>query len=483
MLGYRMFPRFSRRRLISTSTLAAVGALPFARHLVPVAHAATGPKFLFVLYHPFGTYADEWYPDDFGRDFKLKTCSAPLEEVRNDIIMFRNIDNAMGEKNECENGMDQHSAGVCSIFSGATMTVDQQSGGPTIDTVIAQHLHPNLHHDDVVANLGVRSDEHKTAKNILKKSDGTVVVCQDDPSEAFRAILGGVGDSAPKPPPEKPFTALKDALRSDLNSFESALAQPERERFQQFMDSFGAFENGLDAAPAAAVQDCKVPDASTFLAPVKDHRGADIRPIAKTQTELGVLALSCGARRIVTLQLTGGFLGFMVPSGPHPDTGNYHGHLLSHHQVSGDPDKLRQNLNWHQAKMFVDVVNGLKQAASPLGAGTLFDDSVVLWASCLSGVGGGGHSKLRVPVTLAAGKNTGYNTGRYVDANYGTNSMLMRTIATSFGMPDAPFGDIEFCREPLGGVFEDTALSGNYERNVMDYYGTGKYPRCKGHAK
>lgn len=474
--------RLSRRRLIASSTLAAVGALPFVRHLVPTAHAApTGPKFLFVVYHPFGVVSPAWYPDTFGRDFKLKTCSAPLEEIRNDIILIQNLDNAMGEKNECENGWDQHSAGVCSIFSGATMKSDQEPGAPTIDSIIAKHLNPNAHHDDVVANLGVRSDEHKTAKNILKKSDGAVVVSQDDPSAAFRAIFGAGADT-PKLPTNKPFTALKDALREDLKSFESSLALPERERFQQFMTSFADYERSLETG-MGQVKACDA-KLDTLTAPLVDgHRHSNIWPIARVQAQLGVMALSCGARRVVTLQLTGGFLGFHVPPGPFPNSGNFHGHLLSHHQVSGDAVKLRTNLNFHQAKVFAELVQGLKQASNPISGGSLFDDCLVLWGSCLSGNGGGGHSKLRVPFTLAAGKNTGFVTGRHVDGNFGTNSMLLRSIATSFGMPDRPFGDEEFSSKPLGGLFEDTASAGSYDRNVLDYYGTGKYPRCSGHVK
>lgn len=474
--------KLSRRRLIASSTLAAVGALPFVRHLVPSAHAApTGPKFLFLVYHPFGVVAPDWYPDTFGRNFKLKTCSAPLEEIRNDIILLQNIDNAMGEKNECENGWDQHAAGVCSIFSGATMKAPQESGGPTIDTVVAKHLNPSAHHDDVVANLGVRSDEHKTAKNILKKSDGAVVVSEDDPSAAFRALFGS-GTNQSELPPKKPFTALKDALKDDLNSFESSLAQPERLRFQEFMTSFTAYEQSLDMS-GTAVKACDA-NLQSLTAPLANgHRHSNIWPIAQVQSQLGILALSCGARRVVTLQLTGGFLGFFVPPGPFPDSGNFHGHLLSHHQVSGNPVKLRTNLNFHQAKLFVELIKGLKQASNPLTGGSLFDDCLVVWGSCLSGIGGGGHSKLRVPFTLAAGKNTGYVTGRHVDANYATNSMLLRSVATSFGMPDAPFGDAEFSAKPLGGLFEDAATAGSYDRNVLDYYGTGKYPRCADHAK
>lgn len=480
-----MSPRFSRRRLLASSTVAAVGALPFVRHLTPVAHAATGAKFCFIFYHPFGVVTNEWYPDTFGRNFQLKKCSAPLEEIRDDIILFRNMDNAMGMKNECKNGKDQHAGPVASLYAGFDMEgadgIDRGPGGPSFDSLLARHFHPNLHHDEVVTNLGVRSDEHKTNWKLLKKTDGATVVSEVDPRVAFAAIFGAGGaGKKPDAPMEKPFTALKDALRADLNLFETALALPERERFQQYMESFAAFEQGgLQASGPLA--DCAVPDVDSFMAPLVDgHRQEDIIPIAQRQIELGIMALSCGARRIATLQLTGGFTNFLVRPGPNPDTETVHGHLLSHGtNKKGDTEKLKENLSFHQASLFTELIKGLKQAANPLGGGSLFDDTIVLWGSEMSGNGGGGHSKLRVPYTVAAGKNCGFKTGRHVDANFGTTQMVMRTVATAFGMPDEPIGSPEFCPEQLGGLYEEADVSGNYDRNVMQYKDlTG---RCQGH--
>lgn len=65
----------------------------------------------------------------------------------------------------------------------------------------------------------------------------------------------------------------------------------------------------------------------------------------------------------------------------------------------------------------------------------MFDDAVVLWGSCISGAGGGGHSKLKVPFTLAAGRNAGLVTGRHLNAIFGKNGMLLRG-GNAFGMLD-----------------------------------------------
>ena len=142
----------------------------------------------------------------------------------------------------------------------------------------------------------------------------------------------------------------------------------------------------------------------------------------------------------------------LVPAGASPDTGVFNGHDLSHHTISGDATKLRTNLNYHHAKLFAEFVTALKAASKPLtGSGSLFDDAMVLWGSCISGEGGGGHWKLQVPFTLAAGRNAGFVTGRHLDANFGTTSMLLRGVCNAFGMPDRPFGDAEFSAAPLSG--------------------------------
>lgn len=479
--------RFSRRKFLSSTTLSAVSLMPFAKALTPPAYAAPNAKFLVVMYNPFGVVRNNWFPTGTGRNFTLKPSSAPLAAIKDDIIIFSRLDNAMGEKNECRNGLDQHQAGVSSLFAGANMKPGKFGSGPgapTIDSLVGKHLEPNKHHDQSVINLGVRTTEHGDAwiRYLFLKTDGSIVNSLDNPELAFTSLFGK-GGAAPVATPQKPFTGLKDALKDDLLTFERRLATPERERFQQYMESFAAYEKSL-AVEMAPENLCKdLPSLSSVQMQIKaGFRSANIWPIAKLQMQLGVLALSCGARRVATLHLTDGFNGYLVPPGPTPDTGVYNGHDLSHHtQAGGDPIKLRTNLNFNHAKLFVDFVNALKASPNPLSAqGTLFDDTVMLWSSCISGEGGGGHSKLQIPFTLAAGKNAGFVTGRHLDANFGTNSMLLRGVCNAFGMPDKPFGDAEFSPAPLGGLKEDVGVAPPSERTVMQY--KGLTDRCRGHA-
>jgi len=81
-----------------------------ARPLTPNAYAAPNAKFLALMYNPFGVVRSNWFLTATGRNFEFKPSSAPLAAVKDDIIMFSRIDNAMGEKNECKNGLDQHQA-------------------------------------------------------------------------------------------------------------------------------------------------------------------------------------------------------------------------------------------------------------------------------------------------------------------------------------------------------------------------------------
>ncbi len=478
--------RFSRRKFLASTTLSAVSLMPFAKALVPNAYAAPNAKFLAVMYNPFGVVRANWFPTGTGKNFTLKSSSAPLAAIKDDIIIFSKLDNAMGEKNECKNGLDQHQAGVSSIFAGATMTPGKFGSGPgapTIDSLVAKHLQPDRHHDQAVVNLGVRTTEHGDAwiRYLFRKTDGAIVNSQDNPDLAFTSLFGKAGTALPPPAQQKPFTGLKDALKDDLLTFERGLAGPERERFQQYMESFAAFEKSLTVEMAPETL-CKDLPTSSIQSQLKSpFRGENIWPIAKLQMQLGVLAMSCGARRVATLHLTDGFRAYLVPPGPHPDTGVFEGHNLSHHTINGDPIRLRTNLNFNHAKLFVDFVNALKAAPNPLSAGgNLFDDTVLLWSSCISGEGGGGHSKLQVPFTLAAGRNAGFVTGRHLDANFGTTSMLLRGVCNAFGMPDKPFGDAEFSPAPLAGLKEDIGVAPSTNRGVMQY--KPLTARCQGHA-
>jgi Protein of unknown function (DUF1552) len=480
--------RFSRRRFLSSTTLGAVSLMPFFDALTPKdAIAAPSAKFLVVMYHPFGVVRANWFPTATGKNFTFKPSSAPLAAIKDDVIIFSRIDNAMGEKNECKNGLDQHQAGVSSLFAGANMKSGKFGsgpGGPTIDSQVAKFLLPDRHHDQSVINLGVRTTEHGDSwiRYLFAKTDGSIVDSQDDPNKAFANLFGAGGAASLPNMPAKPFTGLKDALKDDLMTFERRLALPERERFQKYMESFAAFEKStsVELSPENLCKD--LPSASAIAAQTKSgFRSENIWPIARLQMQLAVLALSCGARRVATLHLTDGFRGYLVPPGVTPDTGVFGGHDLSHHTISGDPIKLRTNLNFHHAKLFVDFVTALKSASNPLSAqGNLFDDTVMLMGSCLSGEGGGGHSKLQVPFTVAAGRSAGFVTGTHQDTNYGTTSMLLRGVCNAFGMPDKPFGDVEFSPMALPGLTQDLGTAPASPRSVMQY--KQLTDRCSGHA-
>jgi hypothetical protein len=453
------------------------------------------------MYHPFGVVKEEWFPEGLGSGFSLegKKSSAPLQAIRDDIIMFSNIDNAVGEKNECANFIDQHHAAVSSLWTGGEMDGGPAYCGepsdsrfntctrprpsmPSIDSVIAQHMLPDLHHDQVVANLGVRSTDFKDGHVhwLHQKVDGTTVVAENDPRAAFAALFGA--DSATLVEQPRPFTGLKDAIREDLLLFEQRLALPERERFQLYMESFDAYERSLETELSFENLCQALPDEPNFEEPFDAVGAENIWPLCKAQVDLAVLALSCGARRIATLHLTDGFATYYVPKGPFDRDGAQDGHNLSHHTAGSNPYELRTNLNFYHSELFVRLVNGLKAAPNPAdGASSLFDDTVALWASGQSGDGGGGHSKMRVPVTVAAGRSAGWVMGRHMDAGFGTVTMLWRSVCNTFGMPDQPFGVEEFCPEPLAGLDTDVEVAGNYDRVVLQY--TDGTARCRTHVQ
>jgi hypothetical protein len=132
------------------------------------------------------------------------------------------------------------------------------------------------------------------------------------------------------------------------------------------------------------------------------------------------------------------------------------GHQLSH---DGYPNsyKHRTNLEFAHAAQFSALLDRLKAAASPFG-GSLFDHAVVAWSSCLSGNGGGGHSKMKIPFVLAAGSKTGFAMGRHVNAGGRSHTMIRLSLCQAFGLPLQTFGMTRFCPGPMLGLNAPGAL-------------------------
>ncbi len=463
----------SRRKLLAGTAASALSFLPFTRKLVSPAYGqTTGPRVLLTLYHPFGVVEDAFYPQGGEVLTTFPDGSRPLQDIKGDVLMFRNLNNLAGENAKCGSNHDQHVAGVQTIWTagplkGGSGSLRSLPTMPSVDQVVGNHLKAKFKTRLNAFNFGVRAIHTDVGFTNVDQS-GQLLKFANDPLMAYAALFGD-GVTKPMPPPDDLARrmmlrkSLLDEVSTDARNFERALGGNERVAFGSHLNALREFELNLAdfAAEAQPRNTCAVlPDRAKFSVAAGSD---DVFKTADMQVQLMALALSCGITNVATLNLTSGFsVAYRVPKVVHNvSEGPFDGHGLSHDEYA-NAREAKINFNHMQAKTFVSLANALKNAASPQG-GNLFDNAIMLWGSCLSGRFGGGHTRVKIPFVVAAGKNSGFATGRIIDAGGRGHNPILLSTCQAFGMNLQSFGDKAYCPGPMTAMNTATPMP-NYTR-------------------
>jgi len=449
----------SRRNLLTGTAASALSFLPFTRKLVSTAYGQTsGPRVLVTLYHPFGVEEGAFYPQGGETLTTFPDGSRPLQEIKNDVLMFRNLNNLAGENAKCGSGYDQHVAGVQTIWTAAKLKVGSGSfrnvsTTASIDQVVGNHLKAKYKTRFNTFNFGVRCVVNAVGVTNWDQN-GQAMTFANDPLAAYASLFG---DGVAKPVVSTDDLArrmmlrksLLDDVTADARNFEKALGGSERVAFGSHLNALREFETNLAdfAAEAQPKNTCTtIPDRAKFTVAAGS---VDVHKTADIQGQLLVLALSCGVTNVATLNITSGFgASYRVPKVVHNvGEGPFDGHELSHDEYANSRE-AKINFNHLHARTFVAIANGLKNAASPQG-GNLFDNAIMLWGSCISGRGGGGHTRVKIPFVVAAGKNSGFATGRIIEAGGRGHGQILLSTCQAFGMDLKTFGDPTYCPGPM----------------------------------
>jgi hypothetical protein len=163
--------------------------------------------------------------------------------------------------------------------------------------------------------------------------------------------------------------------------------------------------------------------------------------VMRAQTDLAVLALSCGLTRVVTLQhsCAQGGPSFSWICSP----GHHHGitHNLSD---PAEQDKENKITQWY-ANEFAYLIEALKKV--PGATGTLLDDTGMVWLTELSDAGG--HTMNDLPIILAGKCGGAFKTGQLLEYPGRTQGDLFVNFLNAMGVSDTKFGDPRYCTGAL----------------------------------
>jgi hypothetical protein len=394
-----------------------------------------------------------------------------------------------------------HQKGIASMLTGQLLIGGAQNvgdaglaNGISLDQVLANKLFagkvkfPSL-------EVGVQVDENLNDRYVDKRvsynGSANPRTPNNDPFDLFEKLFGDA-TATDKDKALRHFLdkSVLDAALADFDRLQPKLSTSDKQLLQHHADAIRDMEKRLgQVVDCGAVTGPTAPQGLNIADRKATHDWAmksdNFQQVGAMQMDIVAQAMSCGLTNIVTFMWSNSETNLIykwLPIDYNIDQ-NKGGHHAMSHARAADLSQIDQ---WYakQFNGFIDRFSSIKESE---GTGTLLDNSLLMWTSCLSD--GAAHESRNTPVVLA-GSNGGYfKQGKAIQYNdvytadqwdaepvapsmgndvlkplvdkvasgdqkkLGTpdlgNQDLCVSILNSFGLEDTTFGDPRFCKGAL----------------------------------
>ena len=413
-------PIASRRALLRLGAASLIAA-PFQRLLIPRARAATAPaRRLLIYFSPNGTIPAQWTPSGSGTSFSFPSGSIlePLAAWRDQLTLVHGMDfyNA-----------DNHEGGMAAMLTN-NGGADGVTGGMSLDQWAAAYLGTDTRFASLEFGVQTSLWGGSSQTRMSYAGPGSYVTPDDDPLHVYTRLFGEVaGDAESAARLLARRQSILDLAGGELGDLRKRLGTAEQIKLDVHLESLRALERSL--APSDA---CGAPEPPT----IASYNDNDLFPdVLDAQLQLAVLALSCGATRVVSVQAS---------HTVSPTVCSWLGEGEGHHSLSHADDSNTAGVagfvnceRWF-AEQFGVLLQRLQDAPDPETGGSLLDTTAVLWVKEMGD--SRAHVCTGVPWVLAGGGGA-WPAGRLVDLAGGYHASVLVSICQALGLPNDSFGD------------------------------------------
>jgi hypothetical protein len=367
-----------------------------------------------------------------------------------------------------------HQKGLGNLLTGQVLLGGASSNGDaglangiSVDQVIAKNIFAGKVKFPTL-EIGVQVNENLTDRYVDKRLsyDGPRAprTPNNDPFALFKQVFGSGTPGANNQRADMDKSVL-DAVLGDFTRLSTKVSTSDKQLLDQHATSIRTIEGQLaTVVNCASVTTPSAPAGVDVNDPVATHKWAmlpaNFQTVSDLQMNIMVQAVACGLTNIVTWMWANSETDMQFP---------WLNVLKGHHGMSHarDPDLVK--VDSFYASQVNKLINAMKTIPDSGAAGSLMDNSLIMYTSCLSD--GASHHSDNMPITLA-GSNGGYfRQGKLIRYNSTftadavkdqntigapdlSNSDLMVSIMNSFesaaGKPlSTTFGDPRFCHGPL----------------------------------
>lgn len=268
--------------------------------------------------------------------------------------------------------------------------------------------------------------------NISWKSPTTPMAKEINPKNAYVRLFTDNTQTDPKLAAMQMAEnkSLLDLINDDAKSLKKSLGSTDLRKLDEYLESVHAIESRIqnitgkkDSEDSQMKYQLNIPNG----VPGK----FDIH--AQLMFDIMALAFQTDTTRVASFMLTNAGSGRTYPeigiSGGH--------HELSHHGTDQTKKDSITKINMYHLQQFNYFIDKLKSVKE--GKGTLLDNCMIVYGSCIND--GESHGHFNLPILLAGKGNNTINPGRnIIDCNGNLNELYM-AISNRMGVECMSFGD------------------------------------------
>ena len=421
-------------------------ALPIFESTLPrVAIAKTAsvtpPKRMAFFFVPNGVDLANWTPQTEGYGYELPKILAPLESLRDDVLVITGLTHDKGRANG--DGAGDHARSASVFLTGAQPRKTNGANirsGVSVDQVAAQ----SAGHLTKLRSLELGCEPGRSAGNcdsgyscaysssISWASEASPVGKETNPRLVFERLFSN-GSQVAADKSQKRREALRksilDFVSDDAQQLQKKLGRSDQLKLDEYLTGVREIERRMDHS---VEQD---PTQGIDLGyPMPEGIPGDYGEHMKLLADMMVLAFQTDTTRVATCMFADAgsnrsYRQLDIPDGHHE---------LSHHR--GDATRLDKisRINRFHIEHFAYFLRRLKEI--PEGDGTLLDNSMICYGSGLSD--GDRHNNENLPVVLAGRGGGTIDTGRHLRVPTETPMCnLFMSMLDRFGTPVDFVGD------------------------------------------
>jgi hypothetical protein len=386
------------------------------------------------MFSPNGTIPSAFWPDETGRDFKLKEIMTPMEAFKERMLVIK------GLSNRVRGDGDNHMRGMSCLLTGIELFPGNIQGGSdtpagwasgiSIDQELKNYFQSKedtrTRFGSLEFGVGV-SDRADPWTRMSYAGPNKPVAPVSDPYQMYQKLYGQLKD-------KESLQSILDDVQGDLKKVRKLISAEDRRLIEEHQALVRQMEREIAEAGKQKLR-IGPPSLEEGIADQNDN----VPRLSRMQIDLLVNSFVNDMARVATLQYTKSVGSAKM---------NWLDIKDGHHALSHEPDKNEEAMTkltkinkWFCGELRY-LCERLAGTPEPGGGGSMLDHTLIVWTNELGK--GSSHTLDNIPFVLVGG-GFGFEMGRSLKLEKIPHNRLHLAFAHAVGHRIDTFGKTSLC--------------------------------------